>query len=69
MFISKEEKQLILDVLELLEKRLEMVTERIEKLEGKGSATITVSTVDAPHGIKKDGTPAKKRGRPSGVKK
>ena len=51
MFISREEKQLILDVLELLEKRLEVLTERLDKLE------------EAKYGLKKDGTPRAKPGR------
>lgn len=53
MFISKEEKKLILDVLELLEKRLEMLQEKVEKLE------------KAKYGFKLDGTPKAKPGRKS----
>lgn len=72
MFISREEKQLILDVLELLEKRMDMVIHRLEKLEGwspvkaselPSQGTITVSSTDVKWGTKKDGTPRKKPGR------
>ena len=69
MFISRDEKQLILDVLELLEKRLDMVISRVEKLEGwNPSGTITVSSVDAKWGYKKDGTPRSKPGPKLGSK-
>lgn len=51
MFISREEKQLILDVLELLEKRLGVLEERLDKIE------------DAKWGLKKDGTPRAKPGK------
>ena len=51
MFISREEKQLILDVLELLEKRLEVLTERLDKIE------------QAKWGLKLDGTPKAKPGK------
>ena len=72
MFISREEKQLILDVLELLEKRMDMVILRLEKLEGwspvkaselPSQGTITVSSTDVKWGTKKDGTPRAKPGR------
>lgn len=45
MFISSKEKKLILECLELLEKRLGMAIERLETLE------------KAKYGLKKDGTP------------
>ena len=57
MFISSEEKKLILDVLDLLEKRLEMLTERVERIEA------------APYGFKKDGTPRAKPGVKPGASK
>ena len=74
MFLFSEEKKLIMDVLELLEKRTEMLTERIEKLEANqpkptASGTITVSSTDAPHGFRKDGYPRKKPGPKLGSKR
>ena len=51
MFISSEEKKLILECLELLEKRLDMVLERLNILE------------QSKYGLKKDGTPRAKPGR------
>ena len=64
MFISNEEKKLILECLEKLSDRVDMLIERVEILEGWNKTdTITVSSTDVKWGTKKDGTPRQKPGR------
>jgi hypothetical protein len=62
MFISKEEKALMNDILNKLVERTEMLTERVQNLE-KESYEHMKALRQAPYGLKKDGTPCKKPGR------
>lgn len=65
MFISKEEKALINDVLGLLTENVEEIKKRLESL----NVAVTsqnyrlVSLENAAYGLKKDGTPRAKPGR------
>ena len=72
MFYTSTEKKAIKDAFDYVEEELNKLRNRIELLENSNNVLLKQAVVKAkkaaaaPYGLKKDGTPRKKPGRPVG---